>query len=345
MQRALDLARNGFGSVSPNPMVGCVLVKEGQVIGEGWHKQYGGPHAEVNAVESVGDPDQIEGCTAYVSLEPCSHHGKTPPCADLLIRHKVGRVVICHVDTNPLVGGKGIEKLVAAGIKAEAGVLAEEGRWINRRFLSHMERKRPYIFFKWAQTSDGFIARSNYDSRWISGALSRKLVHKWRTEEDSILVGRHTAQQDNPQLTARNWPGKNPLRIVIDRHGRLPETLHLFDGSVPTLRYTLGPSRSAHNLETITLPGEDFWQEMLADLHERKVQSIFIEGGTTIIADLLRRGLWDEARVFTAPSRFGEGIAAPAVKGLTYRQEQVGDDRLDYLLNPDHYTIPDNRIP
>lgn len=340
MQRALTLAQYGQGAVSPNPMVGCVLVKEGQIIGEGWHQQYGGPHAEVNAVAQVKDHNLLKGCTAYVSLEPCAHYGKTPPCADLLVSKAVGRVVICHVDSNPQVGGKGIAKLQEAGINVETGLLAEEGRWLNRRFLTQMEKQRPYIILKWAQTADGFVARSNYDSKWISGVLARKLVHKWRAEEDAIMVGRQTAYQDNPKLTVRDWEGKNPVRVVIDRYGKLPDTMHLFDQQTPTLCYTLSRQEELRNLQYIKLTEARFWQDLLLDLYQRKVQSLFVEGGTVIFQQLLQQGLWDEARIFTAPRRFGTGISAPQVQGELLSEQIIADDHLSILLNPNEVTIP-----
>ena len=182
MQRALELAAHGRGHVSPNPMVGCVIVQQQRIIGEGWHQQYGGPHAEVNAVASVADKSQLKVSTVYVNLEPCAHHGKTPPCADMLVQHQVGRVVVCNTDTNPLVGGKGIARLQAAGIEVQTGLLADEGRWLNRRFFSAIEKKTPYIILKWAQTDDGFVARTDYSSKWISNSHSRQLVHKWRAD-------------------------------------------------------------------------------------------------------------------------------------------------------------------
>ncbi|MEQ9412696.1 MAG: bifunctional diaminohydroxyphosphoribosylaminopyrimidine deaminase/5-amino-6-(5-phosphoribosylamino)uracil reductase RibD, partial [Cyclobacteriaceae bacterium] len=213
MLRAMELAKNGIGHVSPNPLVGCVIVYEGKIIGEGWHGKYGEAHAEVNAVNAVADKSILNGAAVYVNLEPCAHTGKTPPCADLLVKHKVKRVVIANVDPNPLVAGKGIAKLKDAGVEVLTGVLEEAGRELNKRFFTFLKHKRPFVILKWAQTSDGFIARENFDSKWISNEYSRKLVHKWRTEEDSILVGYNTALYDNPKLTARDWTGRNPVRI------------------------------------------------------------------------------------------------------------------------------------
>ena len=213
MHRALELARNGAGKVSPNPMVGCVIVHNGTIIGEGWHQQFGGPHAEPNAIAAVNNQELLKDATLYVTLEPCAHFGKTPPCAHLIIEKQIPRVVVCNLDPNPLVAGKGIKLLKDAGIEVKTGILAQEGAFLNRRFFTYINHKRPFIILKWAETADGFVARENYDSKWISNALSRKLVHKWRTEEDAILVGKNTALYDNPQLTSRDWEGKNPISV------------------------------------------------------------------------------------------------------------------------------------
>ena len=248
MRRALELAENGRGQVSPNPLVGCVIEHHGKIIGEGWHQKYGEAHAEVNAVNSVKDKSLLKEACVYVSLEPCAHFGKTPPCADLLVENQVKKVVICNTDPNPLVAGKGIVKLREAGIEVETGILEKEGLELNKRFFHYLEKKRPYIILKWAETADGFIARKNFDSKWISNTLSRKLVHKWRTEEDAILVGTNTALYDNPQLNARDWTGNNPVRIVIDRHLKLPADLHLFDEQIPTICYNLIKNRNSGNV-------------------------------------------------------------------------------------------------
>ncbi len=229
MQRAIELAQLGIGAVSPNPRVGCLVVHDNKIIGEGWHQKFGEAHAEVNAINSVKDLSLLKESTIYVNLEPCSHEGKTPPCSDLLIKHQVKKVVIANTDTNPLVAGRGVEKLKKAGIAIMTGVLEKEGRELNRRFFTFMEKKRPYIILKWAQTSDGFIAQKNFESKWITNELSRQLVHRWRSEEDAVLVGTRTASHDNPSLTVRDWSGRNPTRIVIDRFLRLNDKLQLFD--------------------------------------------------------------------------------------------------------------------
>ncbi|BDD11043.1 riboflavin biosynthesis protein RibD [Fulvitalea axinellae] len=331
MRRALELARLGLGSTYPNPMVGCVIVRDGKIIGEGWHQKAGEPHAEVLAVRNTGNEALVQGADVYVTLEPCAHYGKTPPCAELLARLKPARVVICNVDSNPLVGGKGIRKMEEVGIKVETGVLEEEGRWLNRRFFTFMEKKRPYIVLKWAQTDDGFVARENYDSKWISSPLSRKLVHKWRSEEPAILVGRNTAFHDDPELTVRDWTGEHPLRIVIDRGLSLPENLKLLDRKQPTIRYNLVNSETHGALENVALPEDNFIEAMLANLYRRNIHSVFVEGGARFIEALAERGLWDEARIFTASKRFGKGIGAPALNGHLYSKEKIGDDELKII--------------
>ncbi|MCW5912038.1 MAG: bifunctional diaminohydroxyphosphoribosylaminopyrimidine deaminase/5-amino-6-(5-phosphoribosylamino)uracil reductase RibD [Cyclobacteriaceae bacterium] len=340
MLRCFELARQGIGSVSPNPRVGCVIVKDGKIIGEGWHKQYGSAHAEVNAINGVADKNQLTGSTVYVNLEPCSHFGKTPPCADLLITHKVGKVVIANTDTNTLVGGKGIAKLKAVGIEVVQGVLEREGRELNKRFFTFHERQRPYIILKWAQTLDGFIARANYESKWISHEQSRQLVHKWRSEEDAVLVGTKTAAHDNPLLTVRNWSGRNPVRLVIDRFLRLPDKLSLFDGSVKTICYNVLKHEEHANLMLVRLPENNFIESLLEHLVSIGLQSVMVEGGSTTLSLFLNAGLWDEARVFTSTRQFYTGIAAPAFTGSLVAEERIEADTLRVyspeVLKPHH---------
>lgn len=340
MLRCLELARMGVGSVSPNPLVGCVIVKDGKIIGEGWHRKYGSSHAEVNAVNSVVDKDQLAGGTVYVNLEPCSHFGKTPPCSDLLISQKVGKVVIANTDTNTLVAGKGIAKLNAAGIKVTQAVLEQQGRALNKRFFTFHEKQRPYIILKWAQTLDGFIARSNYESKWISNELSRQIVHKWRSEEDAVLVGTKTAAHDNPVLTVRNWSGRNPVRIVIDRFLRLPDKLSLFDGSVKTICYNVLKHEEHTNLLLIRLPETNFMEALLEHLVSVGIQSVMVEGGSTTLSLFIQAGLWDEARVFTSTRQFYSGIAAPTFTGALITEEKIENDTLRIyspeVLKPHH---------
>lgn len=328
MQRAIELAKLGKGNVSPNPLVGCVIVCDDKIIGEGWHQLYGGAHAEVNAIHSVQDKNLLKQSTIYVNLEPCSHTGKTPPCADLLIQSAVKKVVIANEDSNPLVAGKGIKKLQEAGIEVITGVLEKQGRELNQRFFTFIESERPYIILKWAQTADGFIARENYESRWISNEFSRQLVHRWRSEEDAVLIGTKTAAHDNPHLSVRDWSGRNPVRIVIDRFLRLPKTLHLFDKSQKTIIYNLLKHEEHENLIYIRLDEADFLDRLIKDLFKRKIQSIIIEGGALTLNLFIQSGMWDEARVFSSTRSFGSGIEAPILKGNLIVEESIFDDTL-----------------
>jgi diaminohydroxyphosphoribosylaminopyrimidine deaminase/5-amino-6-(5-phosphoribosylamino)uracil reductase len=330
MRRALELAALGRGTVSPNPMVGCVIVHRGRIIGEGWHRKYGGPHAEVNAVADVADKSLLPESTTYVTLEPCSHFGKTPPCADLLIAHQVRRVVVCNIDSNPLVGGKGIEELKAAGIEVETGLLEGEGKVLNRRFFTTIEKNRPYVILKWAETADSFIAREDFSSKWISNAEARRFVHRWRAEEDAVLVGTGTALHDNPRLNVRDWTGDDPVRIVIDRFLRLPPGLHLFDQTQTTLCYNLLEDEAREYVQFIRLENpEEFLPDMLADMHRRRIGSVIVEGGAAVLQAFIDARLWDEARVFRSPVTFGRGIAAPRLKDAgPAGKHEIGDNLL-----------------
>ncbi len=328
MQRAIQLAWGGFGLVSPNPMVGCVIVSNGKIIGEGFHRAYGGPHAEVNAVNSVSEKAVLKDATVYVTLEPCSHHGKTPPCADLLIAHQVKRVVIAANDPNPLVNGNGVKKLRGAGIEVQQGFMEEEAIRQNIRFNTFFKKNRPYIILKWAETKDGFIARSDYSSKWISNSMSRQQVHKWRTEEDAILIGKNTAHYDNPSLTSRDWKGKDPIRIVLDRNKQLDRSLKLFTDGRKTLVYTHESPEKSQTTEWIQLSGSNFIQDLLADLHRRKIQSLIVEGGSTILSAFLDLGLWDEARIFIGDNSFEEGISSPKMKNKPATETKILKDRL-----------------
>lgn len=328
MRRAFELARLGAGSVSPNPLVGCVIVVNEKIIGEGWHMKFGDPHAEVNAVATVSDRAILREATVYVNLEPCSHHGKTPPCADMLIRNEVKKVVIANADPNPLVAGAGIEKLRKAGIEVVTGVMEKEGLEFNRRFFTFIGKERPYLILKWAQTEDGFIARENYDSKWISNTESRKLVHRWRSEEDAVLVGAGTAAHDNPRLNVRDWQGRNPVRVVLDRSLRLNRELHLFDHSQPTLCYNTELDSKEENLVFVNLNADNFIGDMMTDLYRRNIQSVIIEGGAQIITAFMKLSLWDEARVFQSEEKFLKGIPAPVVMGRLVEETQIQNDVL-----------------
>jgi diaminohydroxyphosphoribosylaminopyrimidine deaminase/5-amino-6-(5-phosphoribosylamino)uracil reductase len=340
MQRTHDLAMNGAGYVSPNPLVGCVIVNDDEIIGEGWHRSYGGPHAEVNAVESVKDQGQLAGSTVFVNLEPCSHQGKTPPCADMLIRHKVGRVIISNVDPNPLVHGQGITRLKAAGIEVITGVLEREGRLLNRRFFTAIEKQRPYVILKWAQTGNGLVAGGTNDPRWISNSLSRRLVHKWRSEEDAVLVGYRTALADNPQLNVRDWSGRNPIRIVIDRDLTLPSSLHLFDDSLRTIVINGKKNEDNGKTKYLRAGGIDFLRDFLQALHAMNIHSILVEGGSATLKMFLEAGLWDEARVFESKHQFQSGLAAPQVHLQPSETSEIGDDLLMTYQNLNTIPVP-----
>lgn len=332
MQRALELARLGTGTVSPNPRVGCVIVANNVIIGEGWHQKYGEAHAEVNAIRSVKDSSVLSESVVYVNLEPCSHTGKTPPCADLLVSHKVKKVVIANKDPNPLVAGQGIKKLEEAGVEVVTDVLASDGAELNKGFFSSMNYHRPFVILKWAQTSDGFLARSDFDSKWISNAYSRQLVHKWRAEEDAVLVGARTAMYDNPKLTVRDWTGRNPTRIVIDPHLKLAQQLAVFDNQAPTLCYNLQKSEQKGLTEFIKLEHLTP-DELLEDLYQRKIQSVIVEGGAKTLSWFIDAGLWDEIRVFTSGQKFCSGIQAPTFQGKLLSIEQLMGDELRVVRN------------
>ena len=335
MQRALELAANGFGGVSPNPMVGCVIVHEGRIIGEGWHREFGGPHAEVMAIEAVEDKTLIKEATVYVSLEPCSFHGKTPACTDLLIRHNPGKVVIGSLDPNPRVSGSGVENLQEAGIEVEHGILAQEAIELNKRFFIAMHTGRPYIILKWAQTADGFLARKNYDSKWISNELSRQLVHKWRSEEDGILTGYNTVVHDNPRLTVRDWQGRNPARIVLDPKKGLGTGYHVFDEVARTYWLNTKEEFKKDNIIAHRFPEDHKLIDGLNFLYEEKLGSIIVEGGAATLKQFIDQGLWDEARVFTAAKEFKEGIAAPELELEADSEQIIAGDRLSTIFNPE----------
>jgi len=316
-------------------MVGCVIVKGGRIIGEGYHQKYGAPHAEVNAIASTaGIP--LHDATLYVTLEPCSHFGKTPPCADLIVAHGLKRVVVANQDPNPLVAGKGLAKLKNKGIAIKNGILSEEAKWVNRRFFRYMQQERPYIILKWAQTADAFIARENFDSKWISNPLSRKIVHAWRSQEDAIMVGKNTALHDDPLLTTRDWSGKDPIRLVIDHQNVLPQHLKLFNSPTPTWVFNELTSQKAGNTEWIATGKDGFYQSVFKKLRERRVQSVLVEGGAATLNKLIGLGLWDEARVFTSPKCFFQkGIAAPKVHHAHLAQQTTVDgNRLQLFVNP-----------
>ncbi len=318
MFRCLELARLGAGNVAPNPMVGCVIVSGGKIIGEGFHQKYGQAHAEVNAIHSVSDADLLKNSTLYVSLEPCAHHGLTPPCSDLIVEKQIPKVVIGTVDPFSEVAGKGIEKLEKAGIDVEVGMLENECRELNKRFFTFHEKSRPYIILKWAQTIDGFLDTARDPGQygqptWITGDLAQRLVHKIRSEEAAILVGTNTAQKDNPSLTVRHWSGNNPVRLVTDNHLRLPRTLHLFDRTVQTLVFNSVKNKEDVNISFVKIDfGQNIIPQILQELHSRRILSVLVEGGKKLLESFIETRLWDEALVFSGPKFFHRGIKAPS---------------------------------
>lgn len=315
MQRALQLAALGREWVSPNPMVGCVIVHNDLIIGEGFHQKYGDAHAEVNAFNTVINKDLLSESTVYVTLEPCSHFGKTPPCADLLIRHKVKKVVICNTDPFPQVSGTGIKKLQAAGIEVITGVLDKAGEELNKRFFKAHQTGLPYVVIKWAETSDGFVAQKDGNSLAISNATTNITVHRWRAEEAGILVGTNTVLTDNPQLNARNWPeANNPLRIVIDKNLRIKGDFNIFDRKQKTLIYNLHKNQIDENLEFIQLNSDaNFLKNMLSNLKRRGINSVLVEGGPQLIQSFFEEQYYDEIRVIKSDMVLKEGINAPKV--------------------------------
>lgn len=334
MQRCFQLAALGLGKVAPNPLVGSVVVYNNSIIGEGYHQQYGQAHAEVNAIASVKNKNLLKHATLYVNLEPCSHFGKTPPCADLIIRHQIPQVVICNKDPNPLVAGKGIAKLEAAGIQVIKGVLEKEGWWLNRRFFTFHTEKRPYIILKWAQSTDGFITKGNDKQYWITGDTAKKLSHQWRSEEQAILVGTQTVLTDNPQLNNRYFNNaQQPLRVVIDKNLIIPESSFVLDNTQPTLVFNAIKNLQAENTSYIKINFDNSVSEMLAVLYNRNIQSLIVEGGAKTLNTFIQQNAWHEARILTGNIAFEQGIAAPVVLGKTIAETAIGNDRLTIISN------------
>lgn len=316
MSRCLQLAQQGVGYTAPNPMVGAVLVCDDTIIGEGYHHRYGEAHAEPNAINAVENPSKLENSTLYVTLEPCSHFGKTPPCADLIVNSKIKRVIIGTLDPNPKVAGRGVEILRKAGIDVIVGVMEEECRELNKRFFIFQEQKRPYILLKWAQTEDGFIdiKRTNLAEKplIISNAITKQLTHKMRSENQAILVSTNTVLLDNPSLTVREWSGKNPYRVALDRQGKIPKNYNLLDKSVRTIIFTEKTEQNEHNLEFITIDFSNLaLNQIISNLFERNIHSVLVEGGAQLLTSFINAGLWDEANIEISPTLLHDGIAAP----------------------------------
>lgn len=340
LARCIQLAQNGLGTTYPNPMVGSVIVYEDQIIGEGWHKKAGEPHAEVNAINSVKDKSLLQKATIYVSLEPCSHFGKTPPCCDLIIRNQIPNVVIGTVDPNEQVAGRGIKKLIEAGINVTVGVLENECNALNKRFFTFHQKKRPYVILKWAQSQDGFISPSERNEQkpvWITNQYSRQLVHKWRSEEQAILVGTQTAIDDNPKLDVRDWTGKNPVRIVLDKNNRISKESFLLDNQVKTIVFYQSDKNT--NQENLIFERIDFEQniafQILETLYKHQIQSIIIEGGRQTLQTFIDANLWDEARIFKGKTTFKNGTKAPTITLKTNQKQFVLEDELIIFKNHD----------
>ncbi len=335
MKRCFELALRGTRKAAPNPMVGSVIVHRNKIIGEGYHQQYGGPHAEVNAIKNVNDTSLLKEATLYVNLEPCAHQGKTPPCSNLIIGKGIPKVVIANTDPHEKVYRKGISRLKAQGCEVVLGVGAEEGREVNKRFFTYHEKKRPYIVLKWAQTQDGFFdsireTGSKTKINWISQPETQQLVHTWRYREQAVLVGTRTVLNDNPKLTVRKIRGIHPLRIAIDRKGIIPSSFSIYDGEAPTLIYQ-------ENIADVSLNGtrkksldfeEDVLPQIMNDLYQREILSVLVEGGAHTLQSFIDRGLWDEARVIVGHTHFKTGLAAPVLPDLVPVATSFGKDRI-----------------
>lgn len=344
MQRCLDLAQCGLGHVAPNPMVGAVIVHNDKIIGEGFHQRFGGPHAEVMAIEDAlknHSEEILQDSELYVSLEPCSHTGKTAPCTNLILRYKFRHVIIACEDPFEKVRGNGIKILREAGIQVTTNIMEKEAMYLNRRFITFHTLKRPYVILKFAQSKDNFIAPAvaNENQRWITNIYSRKLVHRWRSEEQAIIVGTNTARTDNPALTLRDWPGNQPLRIVLDKELNLPQHLKVLDASVPTIIFNGLKDDIKLNNEFIRL---DFSKSVVSQicmhLYNRSVQSVIVEGGRVLLQSFIDEKLWDESRIFTGAKTLCEGLPAPQFSGKLISKHKLEEDLLE-IYKPKSPTI------
>ena len=333
MRQAILIGYTGY--TAPNPMVGCVVVCDGKIIGEGYHKKFGEAHAEVNAINAVDDKTLLAKSTLYVNLEPCSHFGKTPPCADLIIQHKIPQVVIGCIDTNEKVRGKGIEKLQNAGIRVESGILEKECKELNKRFFCFQEKHRPYIILKWAQSDDGFIGKRNtQEPIKISNDYSHTLTHKWRSEEAAIMVGTNTALLDNPHLNIRYWKGKNPLRVLIDSKLKVKPSANIFSPEQNTLIYNSIKKATEQNKKYVKLDfNKNVVEQVVKNLYEQSILSVLIEGGAILLKSFIKNNLWDEARIFTSPNKLTDGINAPVLNQVDYTSENISGDELKIVIN------------
>ena len=368
MHRCLELAKNGKAQVAPNPMVGCVIVYQNKIIGQGYHQHYGQAHAEVNAIHSVKDKTLLKQSTLYVNLEPCAHYGKTPPCSDFIIDHQIPKVVVGCIDSFSEVSGKGIEKMRKAGIEVVIGVLEQTSIDLNKRFFTFHTKKRPYIILKWAATQDGFmdVDRSvitnieqqnvnpfhetkdcfvprndemtsqahNKVDNWITTPASKIVVHKWRSEEMGILIGTNTAINDNPQLNVRKWKGKNPIRIVLDLNNRLTNDLHVLDNSTPTIIVTHHQKTNRENIQYCAIDSDKkMLPQLLHILYQLEIQSVIVEGGKKLIETFIAENRWDEARVFIGAKTFTKGLKAPLLTINPVAKQQISTDTIYFYKN------------
>ncbi|MGS2764455.1 bifunctional diaminohydroxyphosphoribosylaminopyrimidine deaminase/5-amino-6-(5-phosphoribosylamino)uracil reductase RibD [Sinomicrobium sp. M5D2P9] len=333
LNRCIQLAKNGLGTTYPNPLVGSVVVHDDKIIGEGWHHKAGEPHAEVYAIRSVADSFLLKASTIYVSLEPCSHYGKTPPCSDLIIASGIKNVVIGTIDPFDAVAGRGVKKLTEAGCNVTVGILEPECRELNKRFFTYHNQKRPYIILKWAESTDGYLSpaqRKETAPVWISNTCSRQLVHKWRSEEQAILVGTNTVIQDNPRLDTRDWAGNSPVRVVLDRELRIPRDFSVWDKRVKTIFLTGGKTiADEENIitETIDFSG-NIAAQVCEALYRHGLQSVIIEGGRQTLQTFIDAKLWDEARIFRGNIMFNDGTPAPELQGYLRAERDIEGNQL-----------------
>ncbi len=337
IKRCLEISKFGLGTARPNPSVGAVLVVDDKIIGEGFTSPYGGNHAEVNAINSVDDKELLKQATIYVTLEPCSHHGKTPPCADLIIKSGIKNIIIGSIDSNELVSGKGIKRLKKAGCNVLVGVLENKCLEHHKRFFTFHHHKRPFIILKWAETSNGFIAPKTKDKQapvWITNNVSRQLVHKWRSEEHAILVGSKTVLEDNPSLNVRHWRGENPVIVVIDKELKIPNHLKVYQGAVKTIFINEIKTAIHRNIffETINF-SKPIASQICELLYNHKIQSVIIEGGAITLQTFIDENLWDEARVFNNETRFIDGVSAPFLSSENYKEVRIKKDTLRTYIN------------
>lgn len=335
IKRCIQLAKKGIGNVSPNPLVGSVIVCDNKIIGEGYHQQYGKEHAEVNAINSVKDKNLLIKSTIYVNLEPCAHYGKTPPCANLIVEHKIPNVVIGCIDSFAEVSGKGIEMLKTHGVNVEVGILENESLALNKRFFTYHEKKRPYIILKWAQTQDGFIAPEDNlhkSKRWITNKRTQALVHTWRSQELAILVGKNTVVKDNPSLTVREVEGNNPIRIVLDKNLELyneKERFKIFNSDSQTLIFNQEKDFNDDNLRGVKINFSNNSEEQILDsLYKLNVQSLIIEGGAKVLQSFIDKDLFDEVRILKSKNSFEKGIKAPSYQGTIKEKGDVFGDEV-----------------